>query len=164
MTKIRHWSTLQLSSRIFYTLVTITLTLFALFRTIGYDMPYDENPGYNAPLLTGFLVWFMLALIVGTMALMAWSMIHGIRMNSTSSRIINHIPARLIATIVSVGTMTAFAICFALSDTTPVKVNGASYTDGIWLRTSGMFVGTSMLMIAVAVIAVIFGATRHIRN
>ena len=62
MKKISDWrllTTEQISSRIFYVIVALSAVLFILFWLIGYDMPYEEDPEYNAPLLTGVLASFM---------------------------------------------------------------------------------------------------------
>ena len=66
---LRHLTAMQLSSRIFYILIGVIVVLFALFWIIGYDMPYDDNPDYSAPLLTDALIWFMIVLTFATLGL-----------------------------------------------------------------------------------------------
>ena len=61
---------MQLSSRIFYIIIGVIVVLFALFWIIGYDMPYDDNPDYSAPLLTDALIWFMIVLTFATLGLL----------------------------------------------------------------------------------------------
>ena len=160
----RHYATERLSGFVFYVLIGLIVVLGLLFRLIGYDMPYEYNFDYNAPLLTGAVVTFMLLLTGGTLVLMVWTMIRGMRINGDENRVVNNIPARRISVCVALGTLLLLVLTFALSSTDALKVNGAAYTDTFWLRASGMFVGTSLLMIVAAIAAVVYGATRYIRK
>ena len=54
-------------------------------------------------------------------------------------------------------------LTYALSSTDALMVNGERFTDTFWLRTAGMFIGTSLLLIVVAVGAIVYGSTRYIR-
>ena len=150
---LRHCATERLSGFVFYVLIGLIVVLGLLFRLIGYDMPYEYNFDYNAPLLTG-----------GPLLLMVCTMIRGMRLNSDENRVVNNIPARRISVCVALGTLLLLVLTFALSSTDALKVNGAAYTDNFWLRASGMFVGTSLLMIVAAIAAVVYGATRYIRK
>lgn len=161
---LRHCATERLSGFVFYVLIGLIVVLGLLFRLIGYDMPYEYNFDYNAPLLTGAVVTFMLLLTGGTLVLMVWTMIRGMRINGDENRVVNNIPARRISVCVALGTLLLLVLTFALSSTDALKVNGAAYTDNFWLRASGMFVGTSLLMIVAAIAAVVYGATRYIRK
>ena len=67
----RHYATERLSNIVFYVLIGIIVVLALLFRLVGFDMPYEYNFDYNAPLLTGAVVTFMLVLTGGTLLLMA---------------------------------------------------------------------------------------------
>lgn len=160
----RHWTTETVSTRVFYLLVALVVALFALFRIVGYDTPYVENPDFNAPLLTGVLVWFMILLTLAALVLTVWGAVRGMRMNSTENRVVNNVPARRISVCVAVGTVAVLLLTFALSDTGSLRVNGAEYADGFWLRVAGMFVGTSIIMIVAAAGAVVYGSTRYIRK
>ena len=100
MKKISDWrllTTEQISSRIFYVIVALSAVLFVLFWLIGYDMPYEEDPEYNAPLLTGVLVSFMIVLTIAAVALMTWGLIRSVRKNSDANRVVNNVPARRIS-------------------------------------------------------------------
>ena len=162
-TDLRHWKTEQISGRIFYLLIALTVVLFVLFRLVGYDIPYDENPDYNAPLFTGVLIGFMLLLTLLTLGLAVWGAIRGMKKGMGENVVVNNVPARRIALSVAGGTLLLLVLTFALSSTDRLTVNGAPFTDAFWLRAAGMFIGTSLLLIVVAIAAVVFGATRYIR-
>ena len=40
-------------------LVAVSAVVFALFWLIGYDMPYEEDADFNAPLLTDALLGYV---------------------------------------------------------------------------------------------------------
>ena len=48
---LRHCATERLSGFVFYVLIGLIVVLGLLFRLIGYDMPYEYNFDYNAPVL-----------------------------------------------------------------------------------------------------------------
>ena len=160
---LRHLTAMQLSSRIFYILIGVIVVLFALFWIIGYDMPYDDNPDYSAPLLTDALIWFMIVLTFATLGLAVLGAVNGVRKNKGENVVVNNVPARRISVAVIVGTALLLVLTYAFSSTDALLVNGERFTDTFWLRTAGMFIGTSLLLIVVAVGAVVFGATRYIR-
>lgn len=160
---LRHLTAMQLSSRIFYILIGVIVVLFALFWIIGYDMPYDDNPDYSAPLLTDALIWFMIVLTFATLGLAVLGAVNGVRKNKGENVVVNNVPVRRISVAVVVGTVLSFVLTYALSSTDALMVNGERFTDTFWLRTAGMFIGTSLLLIVVAVGAIVYGSTRYIR-
>lgn len=147
----------------FGAIVAVSVVLFALFRLVGFDIPYEENPDYNAPLLTGTLVGFMLVLVAAALALAVWSFARAARMNRGANRIVNNVPAHRITLGVAGGTIATLLVTLAASSADALTVNGTRYADAFWLRVSGMFIGTSALMIAAAIAAVVFGTTRNRR-
>lgn len=52
ISNIKKWSTEKLSQSIFYVLVGFAVITFFLFFFVGYDMPFEENPDFNAPFFT----------------------------------------------------------------------------------------------------------------
>ena len=76
--KIKHlksWGTERLSQRLLYILVGVSAVVFALFYLVGYDLPFDENPDFNAPLFTDVLIVLMvlvLLLALGMIGFSAW--------------------------------------------------------------------------------------------
>lgn len=160
---LRNLTTMQLSSCIFYILIGVIVLLFASFWIIGYDMPYADNPDYSAPALTDVLIWFMIVLTFSTFGLAIFGAINGMRKNKGENVVVNNVPARLISVSVIIGTMLLLVLTYAFSSTDALLVNGERFTDAFWLRTAGMFIGTSLSLIVVAVGAVVFGSTRYIR-
>ena len=161
--KLRHLTAAQISGRIFYVLIGVSVLLFALFWIVGYDMPYYDNPDCSAPVFTSALIWFMLVLTFATLALAVLGAATGMRKNRGENVVVNNVPARRIAVAVIVGTALVLGVTFAFASTDALVVNGERFADTFWLRTAGMFIGTSLSLIGVAVAAVVYGATRYIR-
>ncbi len=161
---IRQWSAERISRRVLYILVGMTAVLFAAFRFVGYDMPYLENPDFNAPLLTGVLVWFMVLLVAVAFAVTVFSAVSGMRKSRDEARVINGVPAARIAWATAGGTLVLLLVTLALGSAAPLVVNGEKDADTLWLRVADMFVNTSLIMTGIAVAAVAFGATRYIRK
>lgn len=154
----------QTASVVFYAIIGLTIVMFALFRFVGFDRPYDDNPDYNAPLFTGTLITFMCLLVAATLGIAIWSACNTWRKNGNEGSVVNKIPARKIALTVGIGMVAALALMFATGSTTPLAIGGHLYDNALALRTADMFINTAILLIVIAVGAVIFGATQHKRK
>lgn len=142
-------------------MMAVTAVVFAAFWLVGYDMPYDENADFNAPLLTDLLLWFIYVMAAAAVGVTVYSAVHGIRTHGRRQGMENGVPTTRITFLTWGTTLILLAVTFALGSTDPIKVNGTEYTDGLWLRMSDMFIYTSgvMIIIAIAVVA----AFRRIR-
>ena len=105
----------------------------------------------------------MLLLVAVALVLAVYSFVRSARINRKENRVVNNIPAHRIAVATVVGTAALLALTFALSGTGALTVNGARYDSVIGLRASGMFIDTSLALIATAIAAVAFGAIRNRR-
>ena len=152
----------RISHTVLYALVAVAAVVFALFRFVGYDTPYYDNPELNAPLLTDLLVAFMILLTAAAVVTALWAAWRGFGKNRYAGRVVNGIHTTRLAAVVAASTALLLAATFALAPTHSIVVNGDAYADTFWLRTAGMFIDTSLLMIAAAVGAVLFGSTRSL--
>lgn len=161
--EFRKKSAEQVSQRIFYILIALAVLVFGLFFLVGYDMPFEENPDFNAPLFTDVLIGLMWLFLVGGIGLAIYSMWKDYR-GSRSEAVVNGVPVRRIFRITWIGLLALFVLTFALGSSAPMLINGENYADWLWLKLSDMFVITSLLMLLAGMGAVIFGATRYIRK
>ena len=145
-------------------LVAISAVVFALFWLVGYDMPYQEDADFNAPLLTDVLIGYVYLLTAAAVGVAVFSAIHGTRTRSRQGGVENGVPTARINTITWIITVLLLAGSFACATTEPIKVNGKLYSETIWLRLSDMFIVTSGVMILLAVIAVAFGMSGYSRR
>lgn len=155
---------LRFNKHIQYVLVAIIAVVFAMFWLIGYDRPYDEDPNFNAPLFTDVLLITTILLLVGAVAVAAWSVVRSLRTTGRGERMSNNIPVRKIGTVVAIGTFAVMLLTFLLGSAAPMTINGSTYDDSLGLRVSDMFISTSLLMIAAAIAAVLFGSYKTIRK
>ena len=161
--EFRKKSAEQVSQRIFYILIALVVLVFGLFFLVGYDMPFEENPDFNAPLFTDVLIGLMWLFLVGGIGLAIYSMWKDYR-GSRSEAVVNGVPVRRIFRITWIGLLALLVLTFALGSSAPMLINGENYADWLWLKLSDMFVITSLLMLLAGMGAVIFGATRYIRK
>lgn len=161
--KSKNKSAEQVSQRIFYILIALAVLVFGLFFLVGYDMPFEENPDFNAPLFTDVLIGSMWLFLVGGIGLAIYSMWKDYR-GSRSEAVVNGVPVRRIFRITWIGLLALLVLTFALGSSAPMLINGENYADWLWLKLSDMFVITSLLMLLAGMGAVIFGATRYIRK
>ena len=153
----------NISQRIFYLLIGLGILVFGLFFLVGYDMPFDENPDFNAPLFTDVLIVLMWLFLIGGVGLAIYSMIKGYR-TMKSEAVVNGVPVRRIFRITWLSLLAVLAVTFLLGGSDPMLINGENYADWLWLKLSDMFVVTSLLMLVAGISAVCFGGTRYIRK
>ena len=159
----RNKSAEQISQQVFFILIGLSVVVFALFFLVGYDMPFLENPDFNAPLFTDVLIILMWLFLIGGVGLAVYSMVRDYR-GAKSETVVNGVPVRRIFRITWLGTLAILVLSFLLGSSDPMLINGENYADWIWLKLSDMFVITSLLMLVAGIGAVCFGATRYIRK
>lgn len=158
------WSSEKISQRIFVVIAAMTAVVFLLFFFVGFDMPYWENPDFNDPLFTDAVMVLMWLLLVVAAVLTVCSVVRAMHMEGTSVQEVNGIKERRIHRYTWLGTLAVMVLTFSLASSSGIKVNGAEYTDAIWLKVSDMFIFTSVILLLVAAAAVVYGATRYIRK
>lgn len=165
MSKPHHkHSTEQRSHRLLYALTTITAVVFALFWTVGYDLPWAENPDYNAPLMTDAVLALMLLTTLGAACTAVWAAVRSVRLQQRGNGRENGVPTRRIALAITIGLLLVLALTWVLGSTTPLRINGKPFADSFWLRMADMWITTILLLLGTAVGAAIFGATRYVRR
>lgn len=154
----------QISTRVLYALVALTVVVFGAFFLIGYDEPYAEDPSFNAPLLTDAVLVFIYLLTFIASALAVGAVVVAFRQRDKSSAVINNVPAARISRAV-VGLLCLSLLgTFLLGSSEPVLANGVEYTDRFWLKATDMFINTSFILLIVAVGGVIFGLSGYNRK
>ena len=145
-------------------LIAISAVVFIAFWSVGYDMPYEEDADFNAPLLTDMLLGYIYLMVVVAIGVTAYSVVHGIRTRGRQGFSENGVAAGRIAIATWIFTVLLLVISFALGSTEPIKVNGKDFCEGIWLRLSDMFIISSGVMILLAILAVTFGMSGYSRR
>lgn len=161
---IKTWSSEKISQRVFYLLIGVSVVVFALFFLVGYDMPFEENLDFNAPLFTNLLLGLMSIMLLAAFALAIISVVKGYRKTLKGKANTNGIPENKIFRFTWLGTLVLLILTFLIGSSSPLSMNGEVFNDWTWLKASDMFVYTSIVMLLLAIGSVIFGATRYIRK
>ena len=162
--QLRNWSTEKISSRALYLLVGIAMVVFVLFWLVGYNRPFEDDPNFNAPLFTNVLLVLMMLYLLLGIGFSIWSVVCLLKKRGKAEAVENGIPVKKIGYLVTGGVVVLLLLTFALGSTAPMKINGVTYASIFWLKTSDMFIATSLVMMLVAVAAVIYGATKYNRK
>ena len=154
----------HISQYILYVMVTLSALVFVTFYLVGFDVPFSGNASFNAPLLTDVLLGLMIFLFFATVGTVIYSVVHTLRKTGKEEGIVNGVPARKIAYTIFGAILLCLVLTFTFGSSKAMLINGTSYTDRFWLRLSDMFVTSSVILLALAAIAVAFGATRYYRK
>lgn len=154
----------KISQTVLYVIIGISAVVFALFYLVGYNMQSVEDPSFNAPLLTDALLILMMLLLVVAAVIGIAAVCIGLRKRDPSDKVVNGVPAAKISTITFGVTFALLLVTFIFGSTDTMMINGHQFNDVVSLKLTDMFVMTSIVMIVLAVIAVIFGYTRYIRK
>lgn len=160
----KSWSAEKISQRIFYVLIALSVCVFGLFFLLGYDLPFEENPDFNAPLFTDALIGLMWLFFLVAVVVAVVSVVKGNRLAGRNDKMSNGIPAVKISRSVWFATLFLLVITFVAGSSAPMLINGEQYNDWFWVKASDMFVLTAVIMLVVGIGAVLFGATRYIRK
>lgn len=154
----------QVSTRVLYVLVALAVVVFGAFFLIGYDVPYEDNPEFNAPQLTDLVLVFMYVLVLLAAILAVAAVAISFKARDKSQGKVNNIPAAKIAWGTAGLLVASLLVTFMLGSAEPVPVNGVPYTDVFWLKATDMFINTSLVLLAVAVCGVAFGLSGYSRK
>ena len=162
--KLASWPAERLSSRVLFVLIGIVCVVFLLFWLVGFDLPFDDDPNFTAPLFTNLLLALIYILTLLAVGMGVWSLLRTLKVRGKSESIDNNIPIRKISYAVVFTTLGSMLLFFSAGSSQPMTINGVSYTDSFWLKMSDMFVCTSLFMIAAGVAVVIYCATKYNRK
>ena len=90
------------------------------------------------------LMYLMLAFAIGVTA---WSVWHTLRSRRKGDDIVNGVPAGRIGWCAAIGLIACLVLTFLLGSSSPVMTNGVRFSDTFWLKTTDMFIYTSILLI-----------------
>ena len=76
-----------------------------------------------------------------------YSVWHGLHNRRQGDDIINGVPAGRIGWCVAIGFVLLLLVTFLLGSSKPIVTNGELFTDVFWLKTTDMFIYTSILLI-----------------
>lgn len=162
--KQRRLSAEHLSQRVFYLVLALCVVVFGLFYLWGYDRPYEGDYSMNAPLFTNLLLVLMYVLTIAAVGVAIYAGYTVWKKQSRESAEDNNVPVRKIRMWVWIGTAVCLLLTVLFGSSAPMRINGAWFTDVLWLKVSDMFILTSIILLLAAAGAAVFGATRYYRR
>ncbi len=100
-----------------------------------------------SPFFADLMLGLMYLMLVVAMGVTVWSVWHTLRSRRKGDDIVNGVPAGRIGWCVAVGLGVCLVLTFLLGSSSPVMTNGARFADPFWLKTTDMFIYTSILLI-----------------
>jgi len=146
---------------VLYAMLVLIVVMFGLFYLVGYDQPFDEDPDYNAPRLSGALVSFTLSFVVLTIVAWLSAVIVSLKRRRQAGNIGSGVRQNRIALIVGAATLLILGVAFTIGSTSPLVVNNASFQSVFWLKTADMFIYSIVIMLLLASISLVFGLIRN---
>ena len=111
---------------------------------------------FSSPTFVNVLLYCIYALLLVGVALLVWSAVCSVRRNRGQS-VSNGLPVRCIAWGVVALVVVVLGLTCLLANTQPLSINGRTFDDVFWLRTSDMLITTSLVLMGIAVVGVLFG-------
>ena len=99
------------------------------------------------PFFADLMLWLMYIMIGAALLVSGYSVWHGLRTRRKGDDIINGVPAGRIGWCVAIGFVLLLVVTFLLGSSKPIVTNGERFTNVFWLKTTDMFIYTSILLI-----------------
>lgn len=146
-----------ISKRVLVALIALSALVFGAFYLIGYDMPFDGDANFIAPIFTDALLCFIYALLAAAIVVCGCAVVRGVRRLDDSEKVSNGVPAARIVRITIFLLVATLVLTFVFGSSEPMKINGEPFTSAFWLKATDMFINTSLVLMGVAVAAVCYG-------
>ena len=102
---------------------------------------------FVSPFFADLMLGLMYLMLVVALGVTAWSVWHTLRSRRKGDDIVNGVPAGRIGCCVAFGLIACLLLTFLLGSSSPVMTNGVRFADAFWLKTTDMFIYTSILLI-----------------
>lgn len=137
-------------------MIGLTVLVFAAFFLIGYNGGDDLLTQRNVPRLTGVLITTTICFVIGTIALVIWSIIKTVKKSKTAWNGYENGVARRKILMITIGTLIVIMLLsFTFGSTDKMLINHQPFSDKLTLRLANMFVTTSIILLIGAIIAII---------
>ena len=137
-----------LSRRVLYVVIALSAIVFGAFFVV-------PRGGASEMMLTGVLIVFLMMVLVGAMAVAAWSVVARLRKRNRQTSEVATIPAGRISLGVVVAVGLIMAAGYLLSPGGSIVVNGGEYDNRLWIKTAGMFIIAAGSLMSVAVMFIV---------
>ena len=102
---------------------------------------------FVSPLIADIMLWLMYIAVVVAVVVTIVSVMRTLRLRTKDDEVVNGVPRTRMAWVVVVAFLLCLVLTFVLGSSEPVRTNGKLFTDAFWLKTTDMFIYTSLILI-----------------
>ena len=112
----------------------------------------------ESPFFVDIVLYAIYVLLCVAVLLTVWSTIRSLRRcgGTLAKQQENGVPKGRVAWLTAGVLVVTLAVTWFAASTQPLSINGKAYTDTFWLRISDMLINTTLVLIVLVVIAVIY--------
>ncbi|MBQ8657068.1 MAG: hypothetical protein IJ527_08475 [Prevotella sp.] len=118
-------------------------------------------PDAGSSIFVDVLLVVLYLLLAVTLGLTIWSVLHSLHRRTREPQPTRMVSARTTGLVAGGLLVVALVLTFALASTQPLLINGDQFADALWLRLSDMFIFTTIIMLLVAIVGVVWGSTHR---
>jgi hypothetical protein len=115
---------------------------------------------FVSPLIADIMLWLMYITVAVALVVTVVSVIKTVRLRTKDDEVVNGVPRTRMAWVVVVAFLLCLVLTFVLGSSEPVRTNGKLFTDAFWLKTTDMFIYTSLILIIGCFVGVVLSRFR----
>ncbi len=99
------------------------------------------------PFFADLMLWLMYLAVIAAIAVTIASVVKTLRMRTKDDEVVNGVPQARIAWTTAFCFVVCLAVTWLLGSSRPLLTNGQLFTSTFWLKTTDMFIYTSIILI-----------------
>ena len=100
-----------------------------------------------SPFFADLMLWLMYIAVIAATAVTIASVVKTLRMRTKDDEVVNGVPQARIAWTTAFCFVVCLAVTWLLGSSRPLLTNGQLFTSTFWLKTTDMFIYTSIILI-----------------
>ena len=102
---------------------------------------------FVSPFFADLMLWLMYFAVIAAIAVTIASVVKTLRMRTKDDEVVNGVPQARIAWTTAFCFVVCLAVTWLLGSSRPLLTNGQLFTSTFWLKTTDMFIYTSIILI-----------------
>ena len=100
-----------------------------------------------SPFFADLMLWLMYFAVIAAIAVTIASVVKTLRMRTKDDEVVNGVPQARIAWTTAFCFIVCLAVTWLIGSSRPLLTNGQLFTSTFWLKTTDMFIYTSIILI-----------------
>ena len=100
-----------------------------------------------SPFFADLMLWLMYFAVIAAIAVTIASVVKTLRMRTKDDEVVNGVPQARIAWTTALCFVVCLAVTWLIGSSRPLLTNGQLFTSTFWLKTTDMFIYTSIILI-----------------